>query len=455
VTPSFPSFPPFMERLQELLFHLLLLTALALAAWLSVRHVTAWDWSGDRRHRLAPQSLALLARLEAPLDFTVYAPERPPLRRRILQLLERYRRARPAGVTIRFVDPERHPDQARAAGVTLAGELLLEYAGGRERLRELSEETIGNALLRLLGRPDRFVAALGGHGERTLTGQANHDLGRFGALLEEQGYRITTLELARGGVIPDNLALLILAGPRHPPLAGEVALLRDYLERGGHLLWLLDPETPAGLEPLAEALGITTLPGRILDADVGQLGVDDPSVALVTTYPSHPATAGLASLTLFPGALALEPRADSPWQATPLLTTRERSWNETGPLQGQVRPDPERGERAGPLTLGLALERDRTTPTGARTQRTLVLGDGDFLSNRFLDNAGNRELGLRLVRWLAAEDALLRLPPPRRRDTGLEITRSLALGLGVGTLFVVPATLLLSGILIRRQRRRG
>ncbi len=442
------------ERLQGIVYHLLLATVTALLAWLSLQHATYWDWTDNRRNSLAAESLALLDKLETPLRMTSYAPDRPELRKRIDRLLERYRRTSPQWVVTRYIDPELHPEQARQAGVELAGELILEYQDRSERLRVLSEEQIANALLRLLGRPERWIAGLGGHGERHLAGTANHDLGDFGSALEQHGYRVQTLDLASVAGLPHNLGLLILAGPQLPLPKADVRRLQKYLKDGGNLLWLMDPDGPSQ-EPLAQSLGVTPLPGRIVDANVADLGVEDPTIALVSNYPDHPATRGFDLLSLYPQSLALEAIEASTWRATPLLQTLPRSWNETGQVQGQIRQDPERGERPGPLTLGLALERELSDSNGTRHQRALVLGDGDFLANAFLANAGNRELGLRLVRWLMEDDALLHIPPRTTPDRELHIDRNMALVLGVGGLLVAPLGFLLAGLLIRRARNRG
>lgn len=442
------------HRRQELLFYLLLLSATVLLAWLSLRYVWHWDWTQNRRNSLALESSVLLQQLETPLQLTSYAPNNPQLRRRILRLLERYRRSRPERVRIQFVDPDLHPDQARAAGVKLAGELVLEYQGRRESLRTLSEGHISNALQRLIGRRERWIGALTGHGERSLSGAANHDLGEFGTALEQRGYRIQPLDLAEVTSIPDNLGLLMLTGPRVDLLPGEVQRLREYMASGGNLLWLLDPDGLFGLEALADDLGIEPLPGCIVDANVRELGLDDPSVALVSRYPDHAATRGFELMSLFPKAVALESTATGSWRSTPLLSTLPRSWNETGPIQGQVHRDEEQGERAGPLALGIALERQLATPTGARKQRALVLGDGDFLANAFLSNVGNRELGLRLLRWLLEQDQLLEVPPLETPDRELHITRSLALALGAGSLVAAPLAFLGIGLLVRRRRNR-
>ncbi|HEB97376.1 MAG TPA: hypothetical protein ENI96_13220 [Sedimenticola thiotaurini] len=437
------------QRLENLLFYLLLAAAIALAGWLGDRYGRAWDWSDSARNSLGSASVQLLQRLDAPLEMVSFAPPDPALRQRIGDILERYRRQRPDLVRIRFVDPARQPQLTRELGIRLAGELRLGYRGRSENLRTLDEEHISNAIQRLLLRGESWIVGLTGHGERRLDGSANHDLGEFGRELERKGYRVQSLNLAESPEIPDNTGLLVIAGPQEDYLPGEVKQIRRYLEQGGNLLWLLDPGPLHGLEPIASRLGLTLLPGTIVDAEAGALGLDDPTVAVVSRYPEQAAVRRFDRITLFPGAAALRVKPGAGWQVAALLQTQARSWNETGPIRGRVRRDPEQGEQAGPLDLGIALTRNQP-----RDQRVLLLGDGDFLSNAFLGNAGNLDLGLALVRWLSHNDNLIQIPARTAPDQNLELSRGAGLAIGLGFLILLPLGLLLTGVLIwwRRQR---
>ncbi|WP_242445792.1 hypothetical protein [Chromatium okenii] len=42
------------------------------------------------------------------------------------------------------------------------------------------------------------------------------------------------------------------------------------------MLWLLDPGTLNGLEPLLAQLGLTVLPGVVVDAAAASVGADNP-----------------------------------------------------------------------------------------------------------------------------------------------------------------------------------
>lgn len=438
------------NRLDRILFHLLLATAVGLAGWLSLRYEQVFDWSDQARNSLSPVSVELLSRLQAPLKIDSFAPANDALRDRIRAVIEPYRRVRP-DITLQFVDPASQPQLTREAGVRLAGELRISYQGRSENLGQLDEQSISNTIQRLMQSGERWIVAVGGHGERDLEGRANHDLGRFGAALREKGYRLQTLDLGSQAAIPRNSDLLILAGPRVAFLPGELVLVREYLESGGNLLWLTDPGPQHDIPELLRETGLQVLPGTVVDANAASLGLDNPAIAVVNRFPEHPATDGFRLVTLYPFASALLAEPQGEWQAIPLLQTQAGSWNETSELKGELKRDPQQGEVSGPLTLGYAFSRVREDGN----QRLVVIGDGDFLSNSYLGNGGNLALGMNLVRWLSADDHLLQIPPTTARDTRLELDRTTGAILGLGFLFLLPLLLIGGGLLVRWHRRRG
>lgn len=439
-------------RVDALVFHLLLAVAVGLLGWLSTRYPVQWDWTAGARNTLSDTSQQVLSRLSTPLRITCFASENPLLRQQVREVVQRYQRYKPDTELV-FVNPESHPEQARQLGIGLDGELLLEYEGRSEILQHITEQNLSNALQRLARAQERWVVPLGGHGERSLSGTANFDLGSFGQELARKGFQLQPLDLASTPTIPDNTSLLVIASPRVSYLPGEVKELQRYIDGGGNLLWLLDPDGLQGLEALAQQIGLHLLPGVIVDANAGSLNIDDPGIALVPRYPPHPATWGFELLTLFPYAVALLAEDRAPWRATPLLSTLARTWNETGPLQGDVAMDPEQGEMQGPLHIGIAYTRELSSEEGPREQRILAIGDGDFLSNAILGNGGNLDLGLNLVRWLNGEEAMLNIPSKTAPDLSLNLSRTATGIIGLGFLFGVPLILFATGLLIWWRRR--
>jgi ABC-type uncharacterized transport system involved in gliding motility auxiliary subunit len=85
----------------------------------------------------------------------------------------------------------------------------------------------------------------------------------------------------------------------------------------------------------------------------------------------------------------------------------------------------------------------------------VVIGDGDFLSNTFLGNGGNRALGERIFDWLLGDDKLVDLPPRGAPDRLLQISQGGLNAISVGFLIVLPLLLLLiGGAIVWRRRRR-
>ena len=443
-------------RLQGLVFGILFTGSILLLGWLSTQYVYQADWTAGARNTVSVQTRRLLDEITDPVSITAFVREDKLLEKQIRDLVGSYQRFKD-DVSLDFLNPDTAPEQVRELGIASGGELVISYQGRREHIQTLSEQQLTNALLRLARQETRWIVFLTGHGERQPAGETNHGLGIFGQELERKGLHVQTLSLVESG-IPANTHLLVIASPRVDLLPGEVDKLLAYVERGGNLLWLAEPGTLHGLEPLAEQLGIEFLPGMVVDATTQMFGIDNPSFAVITAYSNHVITSELNTVTVFPKAAALEINAADGWRATPLLTTLERSWTELDELKGQIQFDPDTDEHAGPLDIGVALARDRPNENSgtatAAEQRIVVIGDGDFLSNSYLGNAGNLGLGLNLVHWLGHDDSFIDIRVPSAPDTTLVLGRVAQAVIGLGFFIGLPLVLLLSGIVIWLRRRR-
>ncbi|MCL5801169.1 MAG: GldG family protein [Gammaproteobacteria bacterium] len=461
-------------RLQNALFVILFLGVIGLLTWLSTRYNYEADWTAGGRNTLSPASQTLLKKLAGPVTFTAYARETGTLRRQITELVNHYRRYKP-DIELRFVNPDTDPERVRQLGVTVDGELHIAYAGRNTKVQSLSEQTLSNALQRVARSEQHWVVFLSGHGERNPHGAANHDLGDLGRHLLDKGVNVQILALTDKPQIPVNTTVLVIAGPQVDLLPGEVNLIQDYIRAGGNLLWLNDPGPLHGLEPVAEQLGIEFQPGVIVEPAAQLLGIKRPDVVLVAEYPPHPVTQDLHTLTVFPQASGMDLKTPEGWQGRAFLESGARSWSETGDLNGEIALD--RGmDVAGPLAIGVSLTREApqtfdaqgsTNVAGGRMpeatgsagadkkeQRIVVMGDGDFLSNTFLGNGGNLDLGLNIVNWLNHDDTLIAVGARTAPDTTLNLSRTATAVIGLGFLFFLPLLLLGFGLTLWLKRRK-
>jgi ABC-type uncharacterized transport system involved in gliding motility auxiliary subunit len=441
----------------------LLVAICALSAWLSTRYHHTADWTSSGRHTLSEASAALLAEMKGPVEITGYARPDAELRGLIEDLIERFRRKKP-DLQLRFVDPDETPDEVRELGIQTDGELVVRYLTRTEHVEEHTEEALTNALQRLMRGGERYVVFMEGHGERGPFGDANHDLGQLGNQLGKRGLTVQTVNLAGKPVIPDNTSVLVIASPEVDYLPREADIVSEYLKRGGSLLWLMDPGPLRGLDTLATALGLEPSPGTLVDPASAIFGIDHPAIVPVTSYPATDPVSGFRYLTVFPHAREVKAEPKDGWHAAPLLSSGAEAWAETGKLEGELSYD-QASDRQGPLDIGLRLTR-APIPTAAAPnppqsdaerpeQRVVVIGDGDFLSNSYLGNSGNLDLGLKIINWLASDEALIAVPAGIAVDQRLELSDAEGALIGVGFLVLLPAALCGMGLIVWLRRRRA
>jgi ABC-type uncharacterized transport system involved in gliding motility auxiliary subunit len=440
--------------LQNSVFVLLIAVLAGLLAVLAREYRTQWDVTRSGRNTLSTASLDTLRKIDGPVNVTAYATPQDPrlgdLRKLIRDFIGRYQRAKP-DIRLEFIDPREQPKAAAQAGVQLNGELVIEHANRSERLTNLSELDFTNLLIRLARADERLVMSIEGHGERSVTGAANHDIGDFAKQLTAKGMNVSSLNLAIAPEVPDNAVLVVIANPQTQVLPGEVDKLSRYLDRGGNLLWLIDQEPLQGLEPIAEKLGLVLSPGVVVDPDaIERGGRPVMSVAASGNYSAHPILRTFRLNTLFPFARAIATNPIDGWGAAPLIEVAPRGWIETDDLSGRIVFDKGR-DVAGPVTIAVALERLREE----KTQRVVVVGSGHFLANTYLGNGGNLDLGVNIVNWLTGDDRLIAIQPRSAADVSLTLSKPWLFGIVFVFLIALPLAFIASGAWIWWKRRRA
>lgn len=435
--------------LHHWVFVLLLLLLASLLIALTRTHHKSWDITFNGRNSLSPGSAQVLGKLKDPVEVTAYTDPKSDLGKGIDEFMAPYRRVKP-DIRLRFIDPTEQPEITRQAGIQRNGELVVQYGKRSEHLTELDESSFVNLLLRLAREQTRLIMYLDGHGERKLDGSANHDLGEFGAQLTRRGFKSAPLNLALAQEVPQNISLLLIAGPRVDLLPAEQTKLKQYIHNGGNLLWLLDTEPLHGLQPLAEQLDIALTPGVVIDPQAQQLNASA-TFAIGTAYARHPIFQNFNIITVFPFAREVLPAgSDRGWSMTPLIQVAPRGWLETGKLDNSVAFNKGQ-DKAGPITIALALERKADN----KNQRIVVIGDGNFLANQYLGNAGNLDLGMNIVNWLAGDEKLITLQPRVTRDAQIELTQNKKLAIVIGFLIVLPLAFLAAGAAVWWRRRKS
>lgn len=439
---------------QSWLFLALFVALVTLLAFIAQDERREWDVTRSARNTLSQPTLDVLRQIDGPVTITAFAVAQDASGANVHKIIEErlrpYRRAKP-DLALSIVDPREDPKRAEAAGIRTPSEFVIEYRRRTEHLAlgDFTEQSFANVLMRLMRGSASLVLWLEGHGERRLDGIANHDLGEFGRQLQQKGIKLNSVNLALAQEVPANASLLVITAPQTDLQPSEVEKIQRYVQAGGNLLWLIDPEPLRGMQPIAEMLGLVLTPGTVVDFAV-RPRAGPPVFAVATSYGQHPITAAFRYNAMFPYARQIGISDIEEWRVSPLIEVAQRGWVEMGKLEEKPAFDASR-DLPGPVNIAAAFER----AAGDKQQRIVVVGNGAFLSNAYLGNAGNLQLGVATVNWLTAEDDMIAIDPRPAADSRIQIDQMTLYLIGFGFLLVLPLVFIVTGVVIWWRRRKA
>jgi ABC-type uncharacterized transport system involved in gliding motility auxiliary subunit len=437
----------------SLLMVVLLVGILSILNFLAARHSVRWDLSENQNFSLAPQTHRVIRGLPREVKITVFTREKDPGYQTYKERLDSYRQAS-SKIAVEFVDPERQPKVAQTYGITRSDTAVFESGAQTVRVTNPSEAELTGALIRVSKDDKKRILFLEGHGE---SGTDNRDRTGFSLakeILTKQGYEVGTLSLLAQTAVPDNTSILAIAGPRKPLTSEELERIRTYVEKGGHLLLMVDPDTQADLNPLLKHWGVALGPGVLVDFQ-DRLAQGEPTVLLVRTFTEHEITQDLNAAVLFPLArhVTFDEQIGKDWDFVQLARTSPNS-RAVLKATGRVIALNEKEDIKGPLPMAAALA-PRTTPAEGQPRPAIVIiGNSTFASNAFVNFPGNSDFFLHTAAWLAQDRDMITIGP---RDQAVRpfvpnpIQERTLLYVQV---FLLPAIVLVVGINVWRKRRR-
>jgi ABC-type uncharacterized transport system involved in gliding motility auxiliary subunit len=271
-----------------------------------------------------------------------------------------------------------------------------------------------------------------------------HGIGRLRRALDKLGYAVRKVSLATGGAVPADCAALVVPNPRTPFAPGEVGLLARYLEGGGNLLLLLEPDyvVASELAALLARAGIAVGDGVVVDP-TSHYYTDEQMVA-VEKYAAHPSTVGLA-LSFFPGIRPLELRPVAGVKTTVLFTSSAHATVAARP--GAVAIPGGDVARTRPLAIAAEGRLDDAP------FKLAVIGDADFASNSFYPYLANADLALGLAAWLRGEPRGPAMKPPVEVLPLVALTNAQMQAIFAVCVLLVPGLVAALGALVWWRRR--
>ncbi len=437
--------------------------------WVAVEYGGQLDLTSAKRYTLADQTRKILGALDRDVKVIAFVPSRldgDPFSRGTKALLQEYGRASKR-LTIEFVDPEVNPGVARQYDIRAVPVTLFTDGERKEETTGLTEQDFTSALLKLTRAEKKKVYFLQGHQERDPDSAQQGGMNVISQALKRENYVVEKLSLLATPQVPADAAVVVIAGPRVKALEAEVKAIDDYLEAGGHVLFLLEPKVDTGYEPVLDRWNVVV--GSDLVIDPARNLNQDPLTPAPLPQAGHRISSSLTDVIL-PGtrSIALKSPGGSKDLATAsILKSTDRGWGETT-LTGAARYD-EGVDLKGPVSVAVAVNRTDPIPAispgatatpkpddAAKTPkgRAVIVGNAEFASNTLAGQViGNRDLFVNAVNWLAEDEDLISVRAEPQAAPSIILTNQGEFLVLLTVVLLVPLSVVAIGVAVWWQRR--
>jgi len=437
---------------------LVVLAIVVVANVLADRYNKSLDTTSNKQYSLSEQTKKIVSGLKQNATITYF--NQSTRFQQGKDVLDEYANLSPK-VHIEYVDPDKNPQLARAAGIRDFGTAVVQVGAKKDTAKSVTEEGLTGAFIRVLKGTTRTVCFVTGSGEHAIDDTERDGLSQFKDVLAKDEYQTKAIDLLQKAEVPPDCTAVVIAGPTHDYQQPEVDAIKTYVENGGRAFFMLDPPIQFGrseiaandaLTSLLASWGVTVDKDMILDLNpVGQIAGLGPQVALVTTYSSQPIVSQMrGSAVGFPLSRSMEIKNAGKTSVEKLFDSSSSSLATANLSSPEVSiADP--NNRKGPLTIAAA----GTYNTGKQNSqgRFVVTGSSSWAANRFLGFNGNSDLALNAVNWLSSDEDMISIRPKQQEDRRITMTRAQLNLVRATSQFVLPLLVVITGTMVWWKRR--
>jgi len=430
-----------------------------------------WEYDSAYFRTTAPgtATLAIVRGLPKPVTAYLFYPAGNDVKEQLLPYFEQLREASGGMLDVQVVDQALVPELAESLQVRENGYVALVQGDNTEKFRVGDDlDRARTQLKKLDGTVQKHLGALA-RGQRTLYMLTGHGeasprerddplrkMNHFKQVMDVLNYKVKNFGVSEGSAdaVPDDAAAVIIAAPKKPLLPEEVTALEKYIDRGGRLLIMIEPDG-AHLDGLLGYIGL-----EAGDADLANdhvfirqtRGVGDRVLLVTNRFGSHEAITTLSRnstqlAVVVPTVTWLDRVPGGKGKVTTLIRSMPNTWADTEP--NRVR-DP--GEPTKVWDLADAVSGGGQ---GDEQFRAIVIGDANVFSDPVLEySQGNTLLAQDGMRWLVGDEAD-QGKTESEEDVRIQHTRDQDVAWFWSTIFAVPALILVGGIVFTRKRRKA
>src|SRR5881394_2296306 len=270
---------------------MLILFLAAMVNSLAFKHYKRWDFSRDQKYALSDKTKRFLGTLKGKMRITVFFPPSTPIATDVQNLLTEYQYAGKGKVDIEHIDPERNLSRAKELFdkykvVTDEPLLVVDYEGRNKTVKasEMAdidqsgmalgegprvaafkgEQAITSAMIDLVEGKKKTLGYITGHKEPPLS-EGTSPISVLKTFIENENIKFQELNLLDLDAIPADVKAVMIVGPQYDFSDREMKLLRDFWDKQGRVLLLLDPawKTPK-LRGFVNELGVKMNDDRLM-----------------------------------------------------------------------------------------------------------------------------------------------------------------------------------------------
>lgn len=427
----------------------LLLFLAVMANYLGFEHYKRWDLSRDKKYALSDKTKRFLQTIPGKMRATVFFSPNNPIGQDVRSLLTEYQYAAKGKMDVEHIDPERNLSRAKELFdkykvVSDESLVILDYDGRNKTVKasEMAEVDQGNPMF---GEPPKITAFKGeqaitsamidlvegkkntigyvlGHKEPPISEGSPITLVK--TVIENENIKFQELNLFEVSEIPPDLKTIFINGPQYDFSDREMTLLRNFWEKQGRILFLIDPsaKTPK-LHAFVNEFGLKLNDDRLMA--MVKTGIQEMARVrdvIGRFLPDSPITKRLADVRgIFVGgtcSLTLEQervRAANV-RLQPLIQAEKGYWAEADynstdeeKLQADALQNPD-----APLVIGVSIEKGGSADerVQANSSRMVVVSNATFIQdNAITQDQQALDFISGSVNWLLSREQMIGIAP--------------------------------------------
>ena len=428
----------------------LILFLAAMVNSFAFRHYRRWDFSRDQKYALSDKTKRFVGTLKGKMRITVFFSPNTPITADVQNLLTEYQYAAKGKIDVEQIDPERNLSRAKELFdkykvVTDESLLVLDYDGRNKTVKasEMAEidqsgmglgegprvaafkgeQAITGAMIDLVEGKKKTLGYVTGHKEPALSA-ATSPISLLKTFIENENIKFQELTLLDQAAIPPDVNAVMIVGPQYDFSDREMKLLREFWDKQGRILVLLDPaaNTPR-LRAFLDEVGLKVNDDRLmvfvrtgiqelaLTRDVQARFLGDSPVTSRLADVQTVFVGGTSSLTLDPNRVRAANIRLEPLIQTEKGYFAEKDYNTDD--QAKLQADAQKAANS-PLTIAASVEKGASADARVQVNsaRLVAVSNAAFVQdNAIMQDQAALDFFSGAVNWLLSREQLIGIAP--------------------------------------------